>query len=96
MASLVTCFTSIFKRPKRKNESSNEESTIISSLVSSYPANPIHHPELNEFAHEYENVIAFVNPKSGGQKGKIIFEKLKNYLIKENIFDLSNETPAKG
>jgi hypothetical protein len=42
------------------------------------------------------DVIAFVNPKSGGQKGRIVYEKLKNYLVKENIFDLTKGGPKPG
>lgn len=43
-----------------------------------------------------KSLIVFVNPKSGGQKGRIVFEKLKNYLNEENIFDLSKEAPKNG
>lgn len=42
------------------------------------------------------SIIAFVNPKSGGMKGKYVFEKFKNYLSENNVFDLSQETPNKG
>jgi hypothetical protein len=43
-----------------------------------------------------KSLIVFVNPKSGGQKGRIVFEKLKTYLNEENIFDLSKEAPRIG
>ena len=43
-----------------------------------------------------EKIIAFVNPKSGGQKGRIVFERLKNYLHKDNVFDLTKGTPKVG
>jgi hypothetical protein len=70
--------------------------SAIGDLLLNYPANPIQHPELHPMADELVNVIAFVNPKSGGQKGRIIFEKLKNYLAKENIFDLTKGGPKPG
>jgi hypothetical protein len=54
------------------------------------------HPELYPIAHELDNVIAFVNTKSGGQKGLVVLEKLKNYLAKENIFDLAHGGPKRG
>jgi len=41
-------------------------------------------------------IIAFVNPKSGGQKGRIVFERLKNYLHKDNVFDLTKGGPKVG
>ena len=45
---------------------------------------------------ELEKIIAFVNPKSGGQKGDVIFEKLKRYLKEEQVFDLSEGGPKFG
>jgi hypothetical protein len=70
--------------------------SAIGDLLSNYPGNPVQHPELHPMAGELTNIIAFVNPKSGGQKGRIIYEKLKNYLVKENIFDLSKGGPKQG
>ena len=43
-----------------------------------------------------KNIIAFVNPKSGGQKGQEIFDRLRKYLPKENVFDLSKGGPKSG
>ena len=43
-----------------------------------------------------ELIIAFVNPKSGGQKGRVVFERLKNYLHKDNVFDLTKGGPKPG
>ncbi len=65
-------------------------------MVQKCPVNPVQHPELKKNADKLLNVIAFVNPKSGGQKGRIIFEKLKNYLVKENLFDLTKGGPKPG
>jgi hypothetical protein len=68
--------------------------------LQSYPANPVQHPELNpelsSMASSLATIIAFVNPKSGGQKGRIVFERLKNYLHKDNVFDLSKGGPRHG
>ena len=43
-----------------------------------------------------DSIIAFVNPKSGGQKGRIVYERLKNYLNKRNVFDLTVDGPRVG
>jgi hypothetical protein len=43
-----------------------------------------------------KSVIVFVNPKSGGQKGRIVYEKLKRHLEEDNIFDLSQGAPSIG
>jgi hypothetical protein len=43
-----------------------------------------------------KSVIVFVNPKSGGQKGRIVYEKLKMHLEEDQIFDLSQGTPSIG
>jgi hypothetical protein len=48
------------------------------------------------FNEKLDKVIAFYNPKSGGQKGEIIHEKLKNYLKHENIYDLTKGGPKPG
>ncbi len=68
--------------------------------MQSNPTNPIAAPELNpelaDIIPQLENVIAFVNPKSGGQKGEIILELLKNYLNLDNVFDLSEGGPKPG
>lgn len=73
---------------------------MIGGLLGSYPANPVQHPELNpELApmqNNLELIIAFVNPKSGGQKGRVVFERLKNYLHKDNVFDLTKGGPKPG
>lgn len=45
---------------------------------------------------ELESIIAFVNPKSGGLKGKMVYEKFKNVLKSENVYDLSRSTPGQG
>lgn len=77
-----------------------EPDSAIGGLLQSYPANPIQHPELNpelsNIASSLETIIAFVNPKSGGQKGRIVFERLKNYLHKDNVFDLTKGGPKPG
>lgn len=44
----------------------------------------------------YKEIIAFVNPKSGGLKGKAVYEQLKKHLNVENVFDLSQSTPKQG
>ena len=43
-----------------------------------------------------DNVIAFVNPKSGGQLGEAVFEQLKKHLSAENIFNLKQGGPKAG
>jgi hypothetical protein len=85
-------------RPKQPKPM--EPDSAIGGLLQSYPANPVQHPELNPelsaLAPSLENIIAFVNPKSGGQKGRIVFERLKNYLHKDNVFDLTKGGPKPG
>ena len=39
------------------------------------------------------NCIVFVNPKSGGQKGQNLFEKLKHYFKSSQLFDLQKCDP---
>ncbi len=77
-----------------------EPDSAIGGLLGSYPANPIQHPELNpelaSMKNSLELIIAFVNPKSGGQKGRIVFERLKNYLHRDNVFDLTKGGPKPG
>ena len=68
----------------------------IGSLLSNFPANPIQHPEFNKIFSQLTNVIVFVNPKSGGQKGIRIYENFKNYLKKDHIFDLTKGGPKAG
>jgi diacylglycerol kinase (ATP) len=43
-----------------------------------------------------QSVIIFVNPRSGGQKGRRVYEKLKSALPENNVFDLSQERPKIG
>ena len=43
-----------------------------------------------------KSIIAFINPKSGGLKGNVVFEKFKKHLNSENIYDLSKSTPGQG
>jgi len=84
----------------RKQPKGLEPDSAIGGLLQSYPANPVQHPELNpelsSMASSLATIIAFVNPKSGGQKGRIVFERLKNYLHKDNVFDLSKGGPKHG
>lgn len=72
----------------------------IRDMVKCVPINPVARPELNpeldSIRHHLSAIIAFVNPKSGGQKGRVVLESLKNYLPKENIFDLSKGGPRAG
>lgn len=42
------------------------------------------------------SIIAFVNPKSGGQKGRRVLDKLKTLLPANNVFDLSVSDPKKA
>ena len=51
---------------------------------------------VSAIASSLESIIAFVNPKSGGQKGRIVLERLKNYLHKDNVFDLTKGGPKPG
>ena len=44
----------------------------------------------------YKNIIAFVNPSSGGRKGELVIEKLKQHLPHENVFDLKLGGPKIG
>jgi diacylglycerol kinase (ATP) len=87
-------------RLRKKTPKTIEPDSAIGGLLQSYPANPVQHPELNpelsDIAESLGTIIAFVNPKSGGQKGRIVFERLKNYLNKENIFDLTKGGPKVG
>ena len=39
------------------------------------------------------NIIAFLNPKSGEQKGQAVYEELLEFLIIENVFNLSKTNP---
>ncbi len=41
----------------------------------------------------FQNILAFLNPKSGGQKGRTVYEELLEFLSKHNVFDLSKENP---
>ena len=90
----------IYFRFRRSPPKSIEADSAIGGLLQSYPANPVQHPELNpelsNIASNLETIIAFVNPKSGGQKGRVVFERLKNYLQKDNIFDLTKGGPKPG
>ena len=69
----------------------NEKNSIRSSHLNS---NQI--PGIDLGASNLENIIAFVNPKSGGQKGSVILERLKKYLHSGNVFDLTNDGPKSG
>jgi len=41
-------------------------------------------------------LIAFINPKSGGQQGAAIFRKLKRLLSIAQVFDLTDGGPLSG
>lgn len=81
-------------------EASKKTLSVLSDLLKNYPSNPIQHPELNPeleiISDNLEQIIAFVNPKSGGQKGRVVYERLKNYLDRKNVFDLTREAPKAG
>lgn len=100
MVSFTECFGSFLSKFRRRPPKTFETDSAIGGLLQSYPANPIQHPELNpeldDIKHNLEQIIAFVNPKSGGQKGRIVFERLKNYLHKDNVFDLTKGGPKFG
>ncbi len=100
MVSFVECFASFLSKFRKKPPKQIETNSAIHGLLQSYPANPIQHPELNpeltQIQANLDQIIAFVNPKSGGQKGRIVFERLKNYLKKEHVFDLTKENPKLG
>ncbi|RMZ92924.1 diacylglycerol kinase [Brachionus plicatilis] len=100
MVSFTECLGSLFSKFRRSPPKQIEPDSAIGGLLHSYPANPVQHPELNpelsKIASNLETIIAFVNPKSGGQKGRIVFERLKNYLNRENIFDLTKGGPKPG
>lgn len=44
----------------------------------------------------FDSIIAFVNPKSGGQKGKTVLEKFRKHLKEGNVFDLTLGGPKNG
>jgi hypothetical protein len=81
-----------------KNNQKNE--SMISKFVKNFPvnprANPQLNPELNKLNSYLDSLIVFLNPKSGALKGRIVFEKFKNYLKSENIFDLSEINAKNG
>ena len=93
-------FFEIWIRFRRRPPKTLEADSAIGGLLQNYPANPVQHPELNpeldDIKHNLEKIIAFVNPKSGGQKGRIVFERLKNYLHRDNVFDLTKGGPKFG
>jgi hypothetical protein len=100
MVSFTECFGSFLSKFRRRPPKTLEADSAIGGLLQNYPANPVQHPELNpeldDIKHNLELIIAFVNPKSGGQKGRIVFERLKNYLHKDNVFDLTKGGPKVG
>jgi hypothetical protein len=82
-------------------EASKKTLLAIGDLLKNYPSNSIQIFELNPLELDQtnkslESIVAFVNPKSGGQKGKIVYERLKNYLNSKNVFDLTKESPRTG
>jgi len=80
-------------------EASKKTLLAIGDLLKNYPSNSIQLVETNpeQMNKSLESIIAFVNPKSGGQKGKIVYERLKNYLNSKNVFDLTKiESPKTG
>jgi hypothetical protein len=86
----------IYQKFRRSGPIEVDPNSAIGGLLSNYPANPTQHPEFNKISSQLNDVIAFVNPKSGGQKGRVIYERLKNYLKKEQIFDLTKGGPKAG
>ena len=62
--------------------------------------------EITDIATGLENIIAFVNLKSGGaaaakkgkgkKDGQSLLDKLRAFLIEENVFDLSQGGPKLG
>jgi diacylglycerol kinase (ATP) len=50
----------------------------------------------NTCTSELDSLIAFVNPKSGGQKGQEVYEELHKYLPNENVFDINNGGSKQG
>ena len=100
MVSFTECFGTFLSKFRKKPPKPMEPDSAIGGLLQSYPANPIQHPELNpelsDIQASLDTIIAFVNPKSGGQKGRIVFERLKNYLRKEHVFDLTKGGPKPG
>ena len=73
----------------------NEKNTVKNSHVNSNQISGIN-LNLSDMTPNLESIIAFVNPKSGGQKGRVILERLKKYLHSGNVFDLTNEGPKSG
>lgn len=100
MVSFRDCLGICISKFRGKQPKTLEPDSVIGGLLGSYPANPVQHPELNpelaDMKNSLELIIAFVNPKSGGQKGRVVFERLKNYLHKDNVFDLTKGGPKPG
>lgn len=100
MVSFRDCFGICISKFRGKRPKTLEPDSVIGGLLGSYPANPVQHPELNpelaDMKSHLELIIAFVNPKSGGQKGRVVFERLKNYLHKDHVFDLTKGGPRPG
>ena len=71
---------------------SSERYFQISSNFSSDQSKPESATDLESNS----SIIAFVNPKSGGLRGKFVYEKFKSYLNENNVFDLSQSTPNQG
>lgn len=100
MVSIRDCLGICLNKFRGKRPKTLQPDSVIGGLLGSYPANPVQHPELNpelaDMKSHLELIIAFVNPKSGGQKGRIVLERLKNYLHKDNVFDLTKGGPKPG
>ena len=68
--------------------------------IKSGSTDPIQNDSINNILNDIKmilrNIIAFVNPKSGGQRGQIAFEKILKYLPEENVFDLTKGGPKLG
>jgi hypothetical protein len=81
------------KSAKSKNQS-EQQVTTIDQLVGNQPiqANEID-VQVSTLADSLENVLAFINSKSGGQKGSVVLERLRTFLPPENVYDLATTNP---
>ena len=79
---------------------SKKQNSSLKSMLEGFPLNPVQHPELNPeldyMRNDLKSIIAFVNPRSGGQKGPYVLESLKNFLHRDNVFDLTKGGPKPG
>ena len=93
---LLLAFT-ISRHKINKMQQSVERHRVLPAVyVNDQDLRRLQKMRLSEQTPDKMQLLVFVNPKSGGQQGEVLFYQLRRLLDEEQVIDLSRESPKKA